>query len=83
MFALPSSYIQRSPCKKIAHDILRLMLERLVDEWERLGIFTDEDGDSADGDGGAQTGGNISCGDAEATKQILITPGKSLPNSTR
>jgi hypothetical protein len=80
-FALPASYIQRNPCKRIAHDILRLMLDRMVKKWEELGIITDEVGDSADGDGAAQAGGNVSCGDAEATKQILIPPGKSLPIS--
>jgi hypothetical protein len=65
---LPPTYIQRSPCKKIAHDILRLILERLVDERERLGIFTDEVNDSAG---------------TEATTQILVPPGSSLPTSNR
>jgi hypothetical protein len=80
-FALPASYIQCNPCKRIAHDILRLMLNRMVKKWEELGIITDEVGDSAGGDGAAQAGGNVYCGDAEATKQILIPPGKSLPIS--
>ncbi|KIM82693.1 hypothetical protein PILCRDRAFT_819995 [Piloderma croceum F 1598] len=83
LFALPPAYIQRSPCKKIAHDILRLILERWVDEQERLGIFTDEVDDSAGGDGAAQAGGNISCGNTEATTQILVPPGSSLSTSNR
>ena len=81
-FALPASYIQRNLCKWIAHDIPRLMLNCMVKKWEEMGIITNEVGDSAGGDGAAQAGGNVSCGDAEATKQILIHPGKSLPIST-
>jgi hypothetical protein len=82
-FALPASYIQCNLCKQIAHDILRLMFNHMVKKWEEMGIITDEVSDSAVGDGAAQAGGNVSCGDAEATKQILIPPGKSLPISTR
>jgi hypothetical protein len=45
----------------------------MVDEWKALGILTDEVGDSAGRDGAAQAR-NLSCGDAEATEQILIPP---------
>ena len=58
------------------------MLDHMVKKWEEMGIITDEVGNSAGGDGAVQAGGNVSCGDAEVMKQILIPLGKSLPIST-